>query len=158
MCDNRVMSSTPNWLNEQEHDVWRRWLTTHTTINAVLGRHLSKDSCLSLTEYEVLVVLSEHPEGRLRMAAMAEKMQWDKSRLSHQITRMVKRGLVDRVSCQEDKRSAFVELRDEGLEAIREAAPPHVDHVRELLFDHLNQEQLDQLQSILQTLDAKLHA
>lgn len=149
------MTSHIRWLNDVQQDLWRKWLHTHTSFNIALGRQLAKDSGLTLAEYEVLVALSEAPDRRLRMAVLAEKMQWDRSRLSHQITRMANRALVCRSSCPEDGRGAFVELAPEGLEAIREAAPGHVAQVRELLFHQLTAEEALQLRAILNKIDAQ---
>ena len=146
---------TIQWLTDEQQELWRKWLHAHTSFNTALGRQLAKESGLSLAEYEVLVSLSEAPDQRLRMAMLAEKIQWDRSRLSHQIARMAGRGLVMRVSCPEDGRGAFVELAPAGLSAIQGAAPGHVAQVRELLFDRLTEEEVTQLHAILNKIDAQ---
>lgn len=143
------------WLNSREQQVWRAWLNTHIQINAELAQQLSANTSLSLSDYEVLVHLSESPDNQQRIVALANTMQWSRSRLSHQITRMAKRGLVRRETCDADGRGAFVVLEPAGLEAITNAAPGHVKKVRELIFDHLSDAEVEKLLAILSKLDAQ---
>ena len=97
----------------------------------------------------MLVYLSESPDHRQRVVALAEAIKWERSRLSHQITRMAKRGLVRRESCDNDGRGAFVILEEQGLEAITAAAPGHVEAVRHMMFDGLSAEQLAAFRDVL---------
>ena len=129
----------PRWLSTEEQATWRDWIFVTSRIDAAMARELQRNSELSLADYTVLVPLSEHPEQRERIAALAEILQWDRSRLSHQITRMSKRGLVRRESCAEDGRGAFVAIEPAGMDAIREAAPAHVESVRNYFFDLLDE-------------------
>ncbi|MGJ4127098.1 MarR family winged helix-turn-helix transcriptional regulator [Corynebacterium sp. LK28] len=142
-------------MNSREQQVWRAWLNTHIQINAELAQQLSADTSLSLSDYEVLVHLSESPDNQQRIVALANTMQWSRSRLSHQITRMAKRGLVRRETCDADGRGAFVVLEPAGLEAITNAAPGHVKKVRELIFDHLSDAEVEKLLALLSKLDAQ---
>jgi len=87
------------------------------------------------------VQLSETPQHRLRPFQICEALNWEQSRLSHQLTRMERRGLVTRQECEADGRGAFIELSSAGAEAIRAAAPRHVTAVRRLIFDRLSDEQ-----------------
>ncbi|HWU23638.1 MAG TPA: MarR family transcriptional regulator, partial [Nocardioides sp.] len=76
------------WLDDREELAWRGWLDAHTLLSAALGRELQRTSGLSLADYEVLVNLTDVPEQTLRMYELGERMQWEKSRLSKQLTRM----------------------------------------------------------------------
>ncbi|HWU22664.1 MAG TPA: MarR family transcriptional regulator, partial [Nocardioides sp.] len=115
-------------------------------------------SGLSLADYEVLVNLTDVPEQTLRMYELGERMQWEKSRLSKQLTRMAARGLVARRECADDRRGAFVDLTPAGAEAIESAAPAHVELVRELVFDHLTPEQVDALAAVTAVIQERLSA
>ena len=137
------------WLTDEEQQVWRQWLDLGARITNALSRELQLDSTISLADYEVLVYLSESPDHRQRVVALAEAMKWERSRLSHQITRMAKRGLVRRESCDNDGRGAFVILEEQGLEAITAAAPGHVEAVRHMMFDGLSAEQLAAFRDVL---------
>ena len=135
----------PRWLDEREQRAWRRFITMQGQLRARLARQLQRDSGLSEADYEVLVQLSEAPCGRQRVFELGQATQWEKSRLSHHLTRMVQRGLVARETCPTDSRGAFVRLTDAGREAIERAAPRHVEHVRDWFVDVLTREQLDAL-------------
>ena len=83
-------------------------MRAYVLIDAQLNRQLLRETDLSQADYAVLVNLSEAPEGRLRGFALAQGMQWEKSRLSHHLTRMERRGLIERQGCPTDGRGAFV--------------------------------------------------
>ena len=70
------------WLSPQQQRTWRLWLAVQASSNIALGRQLAADSDLSLADYEILVHLSEAPEQRWRIAALADQIQWDRSRMS----------------------------------------------------------------------------
>lgn len=140
------------WLTPEEQLLWRRWITVGSRINVALARQMQKDSGISLPDYEVLVNLSEAPENRMRVAALADALQWDRSRLSHQLSRMRNRELVTRESCDSDGRGAFIVLTDTGLATIKAAAPGHVSAVRALVVDRLTADQSRELSTILAAL------
>lgn len=130
---------TGEWLTSDEQRAWRTYLRMSTLLPAYLGRQLQRESGLSLPEYEVLVQLSEAPGHRMRPYQLCEALNWEQSRLSHQLTRMEKRGLVAREECAADGRGAEVILRTDGAESIRSAAPGHVAAVREVMFNRLSE-------------------
>jgi DNA-binding MarR family transcriptional regulator len=103
---------------------------------------------LSSSDYEVLVWLSEAPGQRLRMWELAKWTVLEKSRLSHQITRMERAGLVRRESCTGDRRGQFAVLTDFGWETIQRVAPSHVELVRKSIIDRLESEQVQTLTEI----------
>ena len=138
------------WLNDREMQVWRRWLRVETELPAALGRELHRDSGLSLQDFETLVRLSEAPEHRLRISALAEQMHWERSRLSHHLRRMSARGLVAKQDCEEDGRGSFVALTEQGGAALEAAAPGHVRTVRALFLDGMSEEELDLLGGFLE--------
>jgi DNA-binding MarR family transcriptional regulator len=133
------------WLSDDEQRAWRAWLRAQTLVHAAIGRQLQDDAALSEGDYAVLVHLSESAEGRLRGKALAGALQWEKSRLSHHLTRMEKRGLVARVECPTDGRGAFVVITDEGRARIEAAAPLHVAEVRRSFVDLLGPDRLEAL-------------
>jgi DNA-binding MarR family transcriptional regulator len=133
------MSGT--WLTADEQRAWRTYLRMSSLLPAQLNRQLQRDSGLTLPEYEVLVQLSEAPGRRLRPFQICEALNWEQSRLSHQLTRMQRRGLIDRKECEADGRGAFVTLTETGAESILTAAPGHVAAVRQLIFDRLTDDQ-----------------
>jgi DNA-binding MarR family transcriptional regulator len=117
-------------------------------LRSQIGRDLQADSGLSDADYMVLVHLSEAESQRMRMTDLAARLNWSKSRLSHQLARMQGRGLVQRDECPSDARGAFAVLGTGGLAEIERAAPQHVASVRRHLIDVLDEAQLEQLAAI----------
>jgi DNA-binding MarR family transcriptional regulator len=136
------------WLDQREQRAWRGFLAMHAQLTLELGRQLQRDTDLSAADYGVLVHLSEAPDHQLRAFELGDALQWEKSRLSHQLSRMVQRGLVERRTCPTDARGAHVAITPAGLDAIERAAPLHVAEIRRLFIDALTAEQLDQLAAI----------
>lgn len=125
------------WLSEDEQQSWRAWISASQLLNHRLNADLQRQHDLTMADYEILVQLSECPERRLRMSELAERTFASRSRLTHQIDRMVKAGLVERQECDLDRRGAFAALTDKGWKAIVAAAPDHVESVRTFLIDAL---------------------
>jgi DNA-binding MarR family transcriptional regulator len=136
------------WLTEEEQRAWRGLLRMTTQLNARMNRQLLQDYGISLADYEVLVALSEAPAGRLRVFEVADTLAWEQSRVSHQLARMQRRGLITREDCASDARGAFAVLTEAGRAAIERAAPAHVETVRQLVFDGLTRDQLTTLTEV----------
>ena len=136
------------WLTVEEQRAWRGLLQMTSQLNARVNRQLQDDYGLSLTDYEVLVVLSEAPAGGRRVFELADALAWEQSRVSHQLARMQRRGLVGREECPTDGRGAFAVLTEAGRAAIERAAPAHVEMVRQLVFDGLSRDQLEALTAV----------
>jgi DNA-binding MarR family transcriptional regulator len=133
------------WLTDEEQRAWRGLLRTTAQLNARANRQLLQEYGISLADYEVLVALSEAPEDRLRVFEVADALAWEQSRVSHQLARMQRRGLITREGCGTDARGAFAVLTRAGRAAIEQAAPAHVELVRQLVFDNLSHEQVSAL-------------
>jgi len=129
------------WLSTQEQASWRSWLSAVTLLTDRLNRDLLAEHGLSGMDYEILVRLSETPDRRIRMSDLADLTLASRSRLSHQIDRMERAGLVERESCADDRRGAFAVLTDAGWERLVQAAPDHVRSVRDHLVDVLTPEE-----------------
>lgn len=148
----------PRWLDDREQAAWRGLLQMNQQLLARLNRNLVVESGVSDGDYGILVALSEAPEQRLRAFELARSLMWEKSRLSHQLTRMERRGLVRREECTTDARGAFVVITDAGRTTIEAAAPRHVEHVRRWFVDALSSQQLDALGDIVTTVLNRLDA
>ena len=98
------------WLTADEQRAWRAYVRAGTLLTARLNRQLQADSGLSLPEYEVLVQLSEATDGQLRPFQLGLALDWEQSRLSHLLARMMRRGFVIRQDCPGDRRGALVML------------------------------------------------
>jgi len=127
-------ATTVRWLDDDEQLRWRAYLLGTLALMEKLDRDL-KPHDLSMSEYEVLVRLSEAPDHTIRMADLASSTNQSRSRLTHTISRMERAGLVERVACDEDRRGVNAELTEHGHAVLVEAAPAHVRSVREGLVD-----------------------
>jgi DNA-binding MarR family transcriptional regulator len=151
------MTDAP-WLTPPEARAWRAVRHFRTPLAAALNRQLLRDSAMSSADYEVLVVLSEAAGGALRAGELGRATGWEKSRLSHHIKRMEARRLVERRDCATDGRGLLVAITDHGRQAIEDAAPGHVQAVREYVIDLLTPEQLAMLAEVGEAIGARLAA
>jgi DNA-binding MarR family transcriptional regulator len=142
------MTDTPRWLTESEQHAWRSFVRLQEKLLGRLAREVQAECGLSQADYGVLVHLTEVPGGRLRLLELAKAVEWEKSRMSHHINRMTKRGLVVREECADDARVAFVVVTPAGREALAAAAPRHVERVRSLFIDPLSPAELAMLAQI----------
>ncbi|MFC9257509.1 MarR family winged helix-turn-helix transcriptional regulator [Amycolatopsis thailandensis] len=140
--------SEPRWLSDQEQKVWRDFSAATRMLQAHLEGQLQHEAGMPHTYYEVLVALSEAPGRKLRMSELADARKASRSRLSHAVARLEANGWVRRESCPTDKRGSWAVLTPEGFAALEEAAPGHVEAVRESLFDPLTPEQVKALGEI----------
>jgi DNA-binding MarR family transcriptional regulator len=138
----------PRWLDAREQLAWRRVIMMFPRLQRTLAHELQRTTGLSYADYSVLVPLSEAPEGRLRPFELSGVVEWEKSRLSHHLTRMEARGLIERQYCPSDNRGAFIALTPVGRAAIEAAAPIHVEQVRRWFISALTSDQLDEFSAI----------
>jgi DNA-binding MarR family transcriptional regulator len=146
------MSSAGNtatrWLDAGEQAAWRAYLDMTAKLTAKLNRDMQQQSGISISDYSVLVQLSEHADARMRVLELARALGWEKSRLSLQLTRMQQRGLIERSNCTEDRRGAWIVLTPKGSETIVAAAPRHVESVRQYVFSELGRGEVEALDRI----------
>jgi DNA-binding MarR family transcriptional regulator len=146
----------PRWLTDEEQQAWRATVNLSQLLLRQLDRELAEHG-LNGRDYEILVELSEAPEHRLRMTELADATSQSRSRLSHQVSRMEKRGLVRRDDCEGDKRGTFAVLTEAGFEAIERVAPQHVESVRRHFVDQLTPDQLEEIRAAFQPVVDYLH-
>ena len=136
--------------------MWRSFIETTEQLRSTLAARLQTESGLSPGDYAVLLALHEGDNHRSRSSALAERIGWERSRLSHHLGRMERRALIRREECMTDSRGAEIVLTETGLDAFRRASVPHLRAIRELFVDALTPEQLDAVQDIAATLRARL--
>jgi DNA-binding MarR family transcriptional regulator len=130
------------WLTAAEVDSWLALVRLMTWLPWSIDQQLRRDSNLSMVEYQVLARLSNSPGRTLRMSSLADLANASLSRLSHLVKRLEQRGLVRREPDPADGRFTNAILTEKGFQALVEAAPGHVAHVRSLVIDVLSPEQL----------------
>lgn len=128
--------------------VWRDYIETAEDLRSRLASRMQAESSLSFGDYLVLLALSEADDGRLRSSRLAQHVGWERSRLSHHLGRMEKRGLIEREECAHDSRGSEIVLADAGSKAFRSSSIPHLQAVHELFVAALTPEQLAQLAAL----------
>jgi DNA-binding MarR family transcriptional regulator len=135
-ADGVPLTSAAHWLTDDEQRAWRAYIQLAQLLMRQLDRDLHPFG-LSMHDYEIIVLLSEAPQNRLRMTELADRTAQSRSRLSHQVNRMESKGLVVREGCEGDKRGTFAVLTKRGEDIIGNVAPHHVASVRQHFIDQL---------------------
>ena len=141
------MADTP-WLDDTQRLAWVRFAAVLELLPRSLDAQLERDERLSHFDYYCLAMLSEAPRRTLRMTALAGMTNATLPRLSRVMNRLEEASYVRREPCPADRRATNVVLTDTGWDKVVGAAPGHVAHVRELVIDALQPEQVDQLSEI----------
>lgn len=141
---------------KHELEVWRGYIETAEAMRSAMADRLQTEFGLSSGDYQVLLTLSEAPDNRLRSSELASKMGWEKSRLSHHLSRMERRNLVLRQACTDDNRGAWIVHTSEGEQAFRNSTVPHLTAIRQLFVDALSSEEIDQMEALTSKLRHKL--
>jgi DNA-binding MarR family transcriptional regulator len=127
----------PRKLSEEEAELFDTFYRMRRGFDRALDVQLQRDHGISISEIEVLMVLVRSPDRRLRVRDLVTMTGWEKSRVSHQVTRMVARGFVERQDFAGDRRASWVHLTGEGRRIVVRALPEHTATVRRILFDPL---------------------
>src|SRR3984885_15049244 len=133
------------WLTAEELDSWLSVVRLMTWLPWSIDQQLQRDSNLAMVEYQVLAMLSESPRRTMRMSSLAEVTNASLSRLSRVIKRLEDRVFVRREPDATDGRFTNAILTATGFDALVDAAPGHVAHIRSLVIDVLSSEQLRRL-------------
>jgi len=142
------IAEDPRWLSVDERAAWLALLSTTTLLPGAVEAPLQQLAKLSLFDYNVLAMLSEASDGTLPMSELAARTSASLSRLSHVVKKLEARGLVVRDAHPGDARVTAASITDVGLALVAEIAPRHVDTVRALVFDRLDQRDVADLARI----------
>ncbi|MEU6130200.1 MarR family transcriptional regulator [Saccharopolyspora sp. NPDC047091] len=138
----------PRWLTDEEQKAWRQLAMLMTLLPPALDSQLQRDSGVTHFGYWVMAMLSERPDRSLRMSDLAARASASPSRVSHVVARLEKNGWVRRARSSCDGRSNLAELTDAGYRKVVDAAPGHVERVRDLVLDALTGPQLQEMGEI----------
>jgi DNA-binding MarR family transcriptional regulator len=144
--------STAELLNEEELAAWRGMLRAHAELTRELDAQLAREHKLPLSSYEVLLFLADAPEGRMRMAELAESVLLSRSGLTRLVDRLEREGLLKRERCESDARGYFAEITPKGRRLFDAARRTHLDGVRTLFLSRFSGEELRALGGLWQKL------
>jgi DNA-binding MarR family transcriptional regulator len=132
-------------LTSQQQRAWLAYMRVQLRLTYEMNRELQADSNLSLPDYDVLNALRYAPGGRMQITTLAAQIGWERSRVSHHVRRLQKRGLVESRQAPADRRATEITITDQGWDEIAHASTGHIDLVRRLFFDGLPDELLEPL-------------
>jgi DNA-binding MarR family transcriptional regulator len=124
-------------------------LRAHAAATRRLSAQLSADHGLTLSDYEVLLRLARAPDRRMRRVDLAEQVLLTASGITRLLDGLEQSGFVERAACDSDRRVVYAVLTDAGLDKLREASRSHLDQIDTLFRASLDDEELDQLTSLL---------
>jgi DNA-binding MarR family transcriptional regulator len=148
----------PRWLDKEEQRSWRALMMGITLLLDRLDEDLSREFGISLTEYEVLVRLSEREGRQMRMAQLADSMAHSRSRVTHTVARMERSGYITRGTTPEDGRGVVATMTDQGYSLLVAAAPCHVESVRNNIVDLVDKDDFAALGRVFDTVSDHLVA
>ena len=132
---------------------WAAFLRAHARVVRELERELQAEQRMALTDYDVLIQLAAAEDRRLRMSELADRLILSRSGVTRLVDRLEADGLVERVSCDTDRRGQWAALTDAGLARLRTATPTHLRGVGEHFLDRLSADELASMGAMLERLD-----
>jgi len=130
-------------------EAWRAFLHAHAVVRRHLERELQAEQSMGLPEYEVLLILAYADQRRLRMSELADFLTLSRSGATRLVDRLEADRLVERVSCESDRRGQWAHITDAGYERLRQASPTHLRGIAEHFLDRIPVDELGRLQRIL---------
>lgn len=138
-------------LSDRQAASWASYQRMRTRLAGRINRELVRTTGLSEADFEILVALTASANESVRALALRCGLEWEKSRLSHQLCRMAARGLVTREECAEDNRGSVIRVTDTGRKRVAEAKRYYEQAVRRYVTEALTADQLDALGAIAET-------
>jgi DNA-binding MarR family transcriptional regulator len=137
-----VTGAPPAELTDVELAAWKGFVRVYRAMSRTLDAELEATHGLSLSSFEVLKALRCSPEGRLRMADLAEHALLSRSGMTRLVDRLERQGLLSRCQCSDDARGCFAVLSPSGAELVDRARATHLAAVRSRFLSHLSAEEI----------------
>jgi len=147
--------ASPRWLNDAEMKAWRGFVTTSPDLMNAIERDLAVFG-LDAGDYQLLAMLSEAPDHRLKMCDLADTLRLSRSGLTRRMDGVVKAKYVERIQDKDDRRVSFAHLTAKGYEFLKKVAPLHLNDVRSRMIDLLNDSEIKALGSAFAKINAHL--
>ena len=129
--------TNPNWLNSAEMMAWRGFVSTSSDLLNLIARDLEPFG-IDGGDYQLLAMLSEAPDQKLKMCDLAERLRLSRSGLTRRIDGVLKAKYVAQVRDNQDGRVIFAHLTKKGFDFIKKVAPHHLESVRRRMIDLLS--------------------
>ena len=129
--------TNPNWLNSVEMKAWRGFVNTSSDLLNLIARDLEPFG-IDGGDYQLLAMLSEAPDQKLKMCELAERLRLSRSGLTRRMDGVLKAKYVAQVRDNKDGRVVFAHLTKKGFDFIKKVAPHHLESVRRRMIDLLS--------------------
>ncbi len=136
------------------HLAWKALLRAHSRVTTAVARSLQAAGVLPLEGYDVLISLAQAPEGRLRLAELAEDVLLSKSGLTRSVDRLEDAGLLRREGCETDGRVWYAVLTKKGRAALDKAWPVYRERIDAFVGDRMSEEEAEKLRDLLDRISA----
>jgi DNA-binding MarR family transcriptional regulator len=143
------------WLTPAEMAAWRTYIETSGDLLRAIEKDLAPFG-LDRGDYQLLAMLSEAPDQRLRMCDLADSLRLTRSGLTRRMDGVLKKKLVTRVQSEEDGRAAYASLTPKGFDLLKQVAPEHLDSVRRLMIDLLSPAEIKAIASAFSKISKNL--
>ncbi len=143
------------WLSPAEMAAWRTFIETSGDLLRAIEKDLAPFG-LDRGDYQLLAMLSEAPDQRLRMCDLADSLRLTRSGLTRRMDGVLKKKLVSRVQSEEDGRAAYASLTPKGFELLKQVAPEHLESVRRLMIDLLSPTEIKAIASAFSKISKNL--
>jgi DNA-binding MarR family transcriptional regulator len=130
-------------------DSWVRLLRGHASVTRAISGQLVAEHGLTINDYEALLHLARADEGRMRRVDLAERLILTASGVTRLLDGLEAGGLVERASCDSDRRVTYAVLTETGRTKLREASKSHIADVRAFFEERYTAEELQQLARLL---------
>lgn len=147
----------PKWLDPEEMKAWRLYITTSVDLMKALEDDV-RPFGLTMGDYQLLAMISEAPDRRLRMCDLADQLRLSRSGLTRRMDGVLSNAWVARVQDQADRRVAYAELTTKGWNLLRKVAPIHLASVRRLMIDHLTRVEVKAIGSAFEKISKNLQS
>jgi DNA-binding MarR family transcriptional regulator len=145
------------WLSPAEMAAWRTYIETTGDLMRAIEKDLAPFG-LDRGDYQLLAMLSEAPDQRLRLCDLADSLRLTRSGLTRRMEGVLKKKLVARVQSDEDGRVAYAHITPKGFDLLKTAAPKHLESVRRLMVDLLTPTEIKAVASAFGKISANLGA
>jgi DNA-binding MarR family transcriptional regulator len=132
-----MTAKTNEPLKAKEERVWRDVARFLSVAPRLLDEDLQTGANISLSEYAVLLHLSEAETGQLRVRELADLADVSGSHTTRIIEHLARAGLVVKNRNPEDGRGIDVQITEAGLNRLRDAYPIHLASVRSRIMNQV---------------------
>jgi DNA-binding MarR family transcriptional regulator len=149
--------ASPRWLDDDEMKAWRSYITTSVDLMKALEQDVAPFG-ITMGDYQLLAMISEAPDRRLRLCDLADSLRLTRSGLTRRMAGVLDSGLVARVQDDKDRRVAFAELTTKGWNLLKKVAPIHLASVRALMINHLSRAEIRAIGAAFTKISTNLRA